>query len=395
MTRTPWSYIAPLAYTFSILILLVVSSVSAQDAYLRRWVVQDPGAGLVQDVASRTINSINYWVTRENVASQTARLDDRLEITVIGRHQPTSGEILEEIVRIRAGGILLEDDPHLFLSEGLIDTLITRNYRWRGGEIEILDRSLAPKHMTTELRGSTGFTPSPTWSSDRRLPLAQLEISSTRALFIDPGDLARDLPGLSLGAVLVGADFSFGTLWGELPIPGTYPAFLGPVVTPSYGIGASVELNPVRVATGIGIASSDSVRDRVDSVRIGAWALATLHYDLDPDNSDAFKFSIDGGASLREILTPGAPVNGVSSEHSTFVLRPYAEVCMVSRSGLPGTHVEQIAIQTSLVSASVSARLRISQLLHLTGIFSYHGLFGERDLIMPTMTLWITPGISF
>ena len=128
------------------LMLFVPLHAPAQDVYVVEWTIQDPQNDLLQEVASRTIDAINFWLTRDNVAAQTVRLDDPLRITVIGRYRPKSGQIEEEIIRIRAGGILIEDDPGLYLSADLIDTLLQRNYYWQEEQIDLVDPSLAPRY---------------------------------------------------------------------------------------------------------------------------------------------------------------------------------------------------------------------------------------------------------
>ncbi len=373
--------------------LAFVTTATSQDAYLRRWVVQDPQAGLIQEVASRTINAINFWVTRDNVSAQTARLDDHLEITVIGRIQPSTGAVEEEIVRIRAGLLLIEDDPHLYLSDGLIDTLVTRNYRWRGGDIEILNRALAPAYMTGLSESSLQPTNVLSWAETEAIPLFTKELSSTKSIFLDVGDPNRELPGLSLGAIRFGTRVSSAEVWGEIPLPGSFPDVVGGVVTPSFGLGASIRLDRLRIASGISIPTTDRDPLTGDSVGLGAWSLATLRFNIG-QQSGALSLALEGGASLREMLTGSDLINGVVSERSSILVHPYAQLSMVTRGGEPGTHLERIALQTSLVSASISARIRLSSVVHLTGSFSYHGIVGDRDPIMPAMTLWIAPGVT-
>ena len=377
------------------LLLMTVGSVrlAAQDVYVTSWVIQDPESGFVQDVAARTINAINLWVTRENVAAQTARLDDRLEITLVGRYSREKNVISEEIVRIRAGSLLIEDDPALYLSRGLLDTLIRRNYRWNHGGYEILDQTRAPRYAIRDTAVRTRLEASDDLADPYPLPTIVRRLSGKRTLFLDPGDHRRQLPGLSLGAVRFGVAFSMGEVWGELPLPNGMPALFGPSQSAGFGVGAALNLGNLRVASGTDFDRPGDDSTVTDLARIGTWL--TLQGTATPGSVGPYETRVDVGGHLREVITSGPKVNGVVSEMSSLTILPLARVSLSRWSSNGGLYLEQTAFEATSQSMILSGRLRVNESIHISGAFAAHGYILERDSVLPSLTLWLSPGITF
>ena len=338
---------------------------------------------------------MNFWLTRENAAAQTARLDDPLEITVVGRYRESSREVVEEIVRLRAGSILVEDDPHLYLSDGLIDTLIRRDYLWSSGRLDVLDRSLLPAYLNVGGSGSVDYSTTKmdlSLNGQGSLPIVSIQLPNAKRIMVDIGDDYAELPGLSLHRARIGVGTRMVELWGEVPLSLTIPSIVGGVIRPTFGLGARIKLDWSTLAVGVGLEEEPGALDEGDSVRLGFHG--TLFGTLRPGKLvESYETTLDVGLSAREFLQYQRPINGVFSEESSLLFRPFLRL---SINSIPifsrSSALEFVALQTSFSSASISARFRFSSMFHLSSSLALHGIVGDPAPYQPEATLWITPG---
>lgn len=371
----------------------------AQDVYVVEWTIQDPESQLLQDIASQTIDAINFWLTRENVAAQTVRLDDPLQITVIGRYQPRSGAIVEEIVRIRAGSILVEDDPHLYLSSGLIDTLLRRNYYWQEEQVDLVDPSLAPEYLRYASEYSYGpgirrVVEPPEFPADYQ-PVLTLELPSKWTVWGDIGNHIAELPGLSYGRARVGVSRLYGGFWGELPFDPIDGGVFGASSRPTGGIGGYLNLRGATISASLGLTRERDSTGRDDSVRLATSIVAYGTYSsTDPVFGTMFG-SVDLGGGLYEGAYDNSTINGVSTERSELSFRPLVRLRLYPGVGRNDQVLRLISIQSSLWSLQAGASIRVLPNLDIQVGGAVHGLIGDRAPFQPPATIWIMPAIRF
>lgn len=371
----------------------------AQDVYVVEWTIQDPDSRLLQDLASRTIDAINFWLTRENVAAQTVRLDDPLRITVIGRYQPRTGSIVEEIVRIRAGSILVEDDPHLYLTSGLIDTLLRRNYYWQEERVDLVDPSLAPGYLHNRSEDTYGsgirrVVEPPDFPADYQ-PVVTLALPGRWSVWGDVGNHIAELPGLSYGRVRFGVSRVFGGLWGELPFGPDRGGILGPSSRPTGGIGGYLNLRFATISASLSLFREPDTTRRADTIRLATSIVAYgTHSFPDPVFGSMFG-SLDLGGGLYEGAYTGPTVNGIPTERTELDFRPLVRLRLYPGVGRNDQILRLISIQTSLWSLQAGGSIRILPNLDIQVGGTIHGLIGDRAPFQPPATIWITPSFRF
>lgn len=380
-------------------IAFVPARSEAQDVYVVEWTIQDPESQLLQDVASRTIDAINFWLTRENVAAQTVRLDDPLRITVIGRYQPRSGSIVEEIVRIRAGSILVEDDPHLYLSSGLIDTLLRRNYYWQEEQIDLVDPSLAPDYLHKRSQNSYGngirrVVEPPEFPADYQ-PLVSLELPDRWTVWGDLGNHIAELPGLSYGRARIGVSRLFGGLWGELPLGPDRGGVFGTSSRPTGGIGGYLNLRWATVSASFGLFREPDTTDLSDTVRLATNIAAFGTYSFPEPVFGAMFASVDLGGGLYEGAYRNPTINGVSTERTELLFRPLLRLRLYPGVGRQDQVLRLVVIQTSLWSVQAGGSIRILPNFDIQVGGAVHGLIGDRGPFQPPATIWIMPSFRF
>ena len=382
------------------LMLFVPLHAPAQDVYVVEWTIQDPQNDLLQEVASRTIDAINFWLTRDNVAAQTVRLDDPLRITVIGRYRPKSGQIEEEIIRIRAGGILIEDDPGLYLSADLIDTLLQRNYYWQEEQIDLVDPSLAPRYYVSGVEGNS-YRPGlrrvvepPELPADFE-PMVSVHLPGHWTVFGDIGNHLAELPGFSYGRSRIGVRRVHGGLWGEVPTGFDRGGMFGPAGRSTWGVGGFVSLDWATISASVGLFRSPDATDPSDTVRLATDIVAYGTYSFDEPIVGTMFGSLDVGGILYEAGFRSPTVNQVPTERSDLTVRPMARFRLYPGVGRNDQALRLISLQTSLWSLQVGGTIRILPDLDLQIGGALHGLLGERAPFQPAATLWIKPSIRF
>lgn len=378
--------------------LLLPPSLAAQDVYLTEWTIQDPENDLLQDVASRTIDAINHWLTRDNVEAQTVRLDDPLRITVIGRYQAPGGTIREELLRVRAGAVLIEDDPRLYLTEALIDSLLKRNYLWSQEQVELLDPARAPGYLQ---RRSTGISlgtaspaqrgPAPPGKPAETMPLLALDFPDGHRAFADLGYPGIGLGGLLYGRVRLGFGRDQGAIWAELPARPGLPGSLSTALRGTGGIGGMVRIDWATLLGSLGFASAPDQTGRPDTVRlITALRVFGTITPRSPLFGNEF-FCIDIGGGATELGYRSATVNGVPSERTALQIYPLAGIRIYPGSGGEQNLVQLLSLHATHRQIESSVRFRLNDQIGLQIGAVLSELSGADTPWRDQATFWITP----
>ncbi len=381
------------------LLLLPVAVLSAQEVYLLSWQIQAPRADLIQPIAARTIALVNLEVTKDDPSAPTARLDDRLELTVIGRIDLADGRILEEIVRIRAGSIVIESDPATYLPSSLIDSLVRRNYYWRRESLEAIDADLMPEEYATRL-GKGPLPPrrfeSNLWRLESERPLFSVAVTPDVTTFVDVGIDEMLLPGLASNRV------NLGIRYRDIAISmfGPHHLQINNAITGALsndaGAAVSVRLGPTRFAGGVVFRklSEGSSLPRLSSWFHGAFSstigqLGTwrVRYDLG--------FNVAGTGALSDT------VNERATERSSLSARPYARF-QFDRNDFTGEESEErglylssfgIASTGSAIMPSLSVAFTPTFGLELKGAF--HNLIFDSEPLAPPIAIWLGPTFAW
>lgn len=223
--RADISYL-PLLLLFFCLTTLSNLEVEAQEIYRVSWTLQDSEGGLQQPFASALLDSLNFWLTRENPEAQTVRIDDKLRVTIVGLYDPLTNKITERVVSIQAGNIVVRDDPRQFIDSNVVDSLLRRNYFWKGEEIDPLDPERIPEYYrATPIE--TDLKVLPSYDEVFVKGEGKSEVSLDRSRYYLPNGLRviamlgfqeLALPSFSYQRLRIGVEQGTFQVWYEVPI---------------------------------------------------------------------------------------------------------------------------------------------------------------------------------
>lgn len=395
--RTPvWSRFS--IGSFLVPILLAVSGASmqlqAQDVYVVSWDVQAPKSGLVQDIAARTIDLLNDFTTRDDPNAATARLDDRLRITLIGRLDPQDGTVREEIVEVRAGAIVLGDELVSSLPKTLIDSLAARDYLWENQHMDVVDIDRLPDHARLFFESRTrGRSPtgddmsSPVSPCDR---LVRFAIDNDHSLVLDVGFDAVLLPGFSTGRISLGYEGSSVALTVSAPVPLDAGTSITGDFHDDYSVDGTLHVGPV--TSHVSIALRSIGKPLGPSVRLSG--LASTSVDIVPLAQEVGDYrlrTILGGSVVQTVELGSLPSSEVTSLHPRLLLAGSIE--RLRADGYP--FLEQFGVSTSLSGVMVQSRLRIAPSFGVKAAFALNDLLLDPIPGFTSTSFWIGPTIRW
>lgn len=233
------------------MIAALCRTAAAQEVYIASWTVQDPDFGLQHELAVDVIERANEWLTRDNPAAPTARLDDRLRVTVVGEYDPADGTVRPRLQRINLGGMILDEGLQEFLDSAITARILLRAYYWRDEALTILDPSLSPQFYRQERRDVRAGAP-PTYEAAFGNGAARRAMQSLNDFSFPVTDRARvwggagyeqlGFPGLSYRRLRAGVESGGVRGWFEVPLPFSAGAILSGENQAAPGVGLSFEL---------------------------------------------------------------------------------------------------------------------------------------------------------
>lgn len=368
---------------------------AGQESYTATWTIQNPAIDLRQEFAELVIDRINNWATRNDVEAQVARLDDPLQIKVLGTYDPVKQGISERIIRINAGPLVIEDDPTLFLETRIIDSLIRRNYRWRDLSVDVVDSSLLPEYY--RFAPSVGLAPTQQfeldrWTSDRTiisLIESRFRVGRTWRARARVGWLPLALPGLSFGQVAIGIGNDRATLWGLIPLPRLDVSGIGGPQQGAFGGGASFELP--RIGGSITFVDPRATLEPIDTPRSMLIGTLRLHAPWTAGGDvlgGRLRLEFGGLLYSHGIVVPNG-TGGITV--SPEIVPRLSIMSSLSVPGAAGSLRRRISIGTTGTSFTAGWWEQFNNHVGIEFEGAVNGLIEDPLPFLPSFALWITP----
>lgn len=382
-----------------IMMLGLFRTAAAQEVYIASWTIQDLDHGLQGPLAVDIIERTNEWLTRDNPEAPTGRLDDRLQVTVVGEYNPHNGTIRERLFRLNIGGHLLEEDFGRFLDSAIISEILFRNYFWRDESLTVLDSSLSPSYYQNPRRAPRRNGP-PTYekvfalrNDAGRYSLSRISVPLTDRAHVWAGLGHEELgmPGLSYRRIRAGVASGGIRGWFEVPLPLTIDPVLTGTNQAAPGAGLSFELG--RFGGGVtwsdpyAAASIDNDSGYVMNASALLYGIVPIEYMSWADGWLRVKLGAGYLQGTRVVEdTAGSLVPAESSDWPTVFIR--GEYASLRTDGTPERSAALEIFGTGLV-ASYFQRLGDRFGVELGG--TVQGIWSDRAPFLPASSLWVSP----
>lgn len=385
----------------ALLLLALPRLAEAQEVYIASWTIQDLDYNLQQELAVDIIERANEWLTRDNPEAPTARLDDRLRVTVVGEYNPTDGTVRGRLQRLNVGGLILDEDLREFLDSAITANILLRNYYWREEALTILDPSLSPQFYRNERQIIRADAP-PSYDKAfghaipshrmQSLSYAAVPITERANVWAGIGYEELGLPGLTYRRLRLGLESGGVRGWFEAPLPFSTETVLTGANQAAPGVGLSFELDRF----GGGVTWSDPYA--VSGMTNDTGALlntSALLYGIVPID---YINAVDGwlrvklGVGYLQGTQVGQDSTGIVAGRSHEFVYPFARGEFVSLRK-DGTKERGANVQIFGGSILASYYQRFSDLLGIEVSGAVNGIIGERPPFLSGTGVWVSPVI--
>lgn len=393
--------------------LLGAVAIQAQPVFRQSWTLQDKERGLRQELARIVIGRANDFMTHDDPYGATARLDDRLRITVVGELSQSTGLLQTRLERLVMGTVVIEKDFERFLDPPMMDRLVRRDYFWRDETATVYNQQLSPINASsTDSLARMGADPFESLSRETNAPEARIAMneSSLRIegtglrLFAGLGNDDLSLPDFSYGRGRVGVISGSTRIWGEVPtlVGRVDNALAARGLDGSFGIGVSFENSWMggsvagtlsRRAVGPSPVDVPSERRILDKSAL-LYGLLPVRLSLAGDALLRVKLGVGFESTVTPIVDATSvtdPARVPHAEESTAKLLARFELAT-----LDDNHRLQQRLSAGFLGGSFLAtwEYQFTSLIGVRVAASRHGLFGDRERWLPEYSLSITPTLT-
>jgi hypothetical protein len=381
-----------LTIVLAVVALIRLHAQDAQPIYRSSWWIQDRIHKLEQPIARTIIAHANDWLTRDNAAAPTARLDDPVKVTVIGEMLPTAGVVRTRLAQLVVGYIVIDGDFEEFLDTATISSIIRRDHYWRQESYVTFNETLAPAYTATPPQRS-GDEPRTLSAADEK-PQAIIATSHLAAwlkngmtLWADIGFEEGGLPGFMYGKGRIGVEHGKMKLWAEVPlnVGAVDNPLLARGLSGSFGAGFAFEAGRIGGAITWNDAPEESVTTTL--YRLDRSALLTVNAlnGLAPFLHGTFAVRLGAGyrhLSVSSPTTDGEPSTVRGLDRIDPVIR--AEFGSApTRAG----DAEKITAELYGPSLIATWSQQFTPLLGMQISASVHNLYGKRDPFLPSYSI--------
>ncbi len=394
--------------------LLGAVALQAQPVFRQSWTLQDKERGLRQELARMIIGRANDFMTHDDPYGATARLDDRLRITVVGELSQSTGLLQTRLERLVMGTVVIEKDFERFLDAPTLDRLVRRDYFWRDETATVYNQQLSPIRTsgTDSAAAVAANDPFESLAREANAPEARVAMneSSVRVegtglrLFAGLGNDDLSLPDFSYGRGRVGVISGSTRIWGEVPtlIGRVDNALVARGLDGSFGLGVSFENNWMggsvagtlsRRAIGPSPVTAPADRRILDKSAL-LYGILPVRLSLDGDALLRVKLGIGYESTVTPIVegtTPNDPERVPHAEESIAKLLARFELVT-----LDDNHHLRQRLSAGFLGGSVLAtwEYQFTSLFGLRVAAARHGLFGDREGWLPAYSISITPTLT-
>lgn len=384
------------------LLLALYSSAAAQEVYIASWTIQDLEHSLQQELAVDIIERANEWLTRDNPEAPTARLDDRLRVTVVGEYIPTNGTVRARLQRLNVGGLILDERLQEFLDSTITAKILLRSYFWREESLTVLDSSLSPQFYKYERQAARNNAP-PTYDKvfgaanafdqEKSLNHYAVPVTERGRIWGGIGHQEIGFPGLSYRRLRLGVESGGVRGWFEAPLPFSAGTLFTGTNQAAAGVGLSFQLE--RFGGGVTWSDPYAVSGMAEDTGYVMNASALLYGIIPIDYIAAANgwLRVKLGAGYLQGTqvvkdSTGAAVPGTAQDFPRLFAR--GEFVSLRKDGTKKWGADLQFFGTSIAAAYYQS-FSTTFGLEISG--AVNGITGEHPPFLPEAALWITPVI--
>jgi hypothetical protein len=371
--------------------LIRLHAQDAQPVYRSSWWIQDRIHKLEQPIARTIIAHANDWLTRDNAAAPTARLDDPVKVTVIGEMLPPAGVMRTRLAQLVVGIIVIDGDFEEFLDTATISSIVRRDHYWRQESYVTFNETLAPAYTATPALRS-GDEPRSLSADDKPRAIIATNHLAARLnngmeLWAENGFEEGGLPGFMYGKGRIGIEHGKMKLWAEVPlnIGNIDNPLLARGLTGTFGAGLAFEAGRIGGAVTWNDAPEESVTTTL--YRLDRSALLTVNAlnGLAPFLNGTFAVRLGAGYRHLSVISP-APDGELSTVRGLDRIDP---VIRAEFGSAPTSAGDAQNITAELYGPSLIATWsqQFTPLLGIQVSASLHNLYGERDPFLPSYSI--------